>query len=642
MKKLPRLNSYIMRYGIKIEERGYSDSSTLIGFDTETIGNDDINVDKDIYSLQVVKNSMNEQYFYLVSKDEVGINMLDFKTEFGNYLFNRHAYVTAHNLEFDLGALLGDDFLRIIDYRKYKERKIKVKQGNVHYKGWKIKAGLGQSPFVLFRKKGTCITFSDSRNWFRGSLESIGNTYFQIKKKKKPLFLGLRPPQNDKEFAEFKEYAMQDARIQFLMTQEIAKLHEQEDIKLSITPAARAGRIFKKNFLRNRLFIDNNVKRLGFIWSTYHGARFEAIGRGFFKKRNMYDINSLYPWSMKHSPLNFSNSKLDVMTLNDVEKGMTGFCRVEFKYDDCLYPALPVRGEKLVFPLSGTSWCTTHELKNALKQGVNVQRFHGLGWTPREGDVMHGLGEFVDYKYAEKQKIAALIDKLEAENTGMTRELQKAYIDYLAVKLDLNSMYGKLAQRNNIWDEEVEKHVEIAGSMFKPDFASLITGLSRASIHDYMQKFQAIYCDTDSIITQKKLESDLKLGGMKMEYEDLDFLIIRSKLYFGLQPYKGSYVVSKAAKHGFRITKQDAYELLKRYEKQDFVQYEKKRMTKCLESTRSTRPSHMKPRKWVRDTFNITMDEDGKRKYHRKLTKIKDLLNKHTFSQPLKHVESKY
>lgn len=639
MKELPRISEYLVHYGIKPEERGFNPRYTLIGLDTETIGNRDINIKNDIYSLQLVKNRLEEEYFYLISKDDIGISMLDQKTETDNFIFNRYSYITAHNLEFDLGSLLGEDFLRIINYHKYKERGIKVKEGNVYYDGWKVKFTLSQSPFFMFRKKGVKLIFTDSRNWFKGSLDDISRSYFNIHKKEKPSYIGMRTPQTDQEFIDFKEYAMQDARIQFLITKKIIEMHQQEDVSHSITPASFTAKIFKRKFLYDRLFLDRNPEILKLIWSTYHGARFESIGRGFFERKNMYDINSLYPYAMKTSPLNFSNTPYTKKSLNDVEHGSVGFCRVNFKYnDDEMYPCLPVASEKLVFPLQGTSYCTTFELMNALKQNVEIKNSIIYGFDPSDKDIDHPLSKFVDYKYAEKQMLSHEISSLEKENNDYNlEELQRLYAEYLKVKLQLNSLYGKFAQRNIIFDLESEKNIEIAGAMFKPDFASLITGLSRSIIHNYMRQYDSIYCDTDSIITSKSFDDSDRLGDLRKEYSDLDFIIVRSKLYFGVQ----DDVVKKAAKHGFRIDKESAYRLLKSREDAVDIDYEYSRMTKAMESLKSTRLSHSLPRKWVIDNFKISLDEDGKRSFNEHLVTASDLLTRNTLSTPLQFVKSK-
>jgi len=640
MKDLPQISEYLREYGIKPEERGYNDRYTLIGLDTETIGNSDINIENDIYSMQLVKNSLNEEYFYLVSNDDVGIKMLDATSETDNFLFNRYSFITAHNLEFDLGALLGKDFLKLINYHKYKDNAIQVNHGNVRYKGWDVKFALGQSPFFMFRKKGARIIFTDSRNWFKGSLDSIGKTFFNIAKKDKPSYLGVRAPQNDNEFKEFKEYAMQDARIQFLITKKIAGLHQAEDVAMTITPASFSSKIFKKNFLTNRLFLERSDSKLKMIWSTYHGARFESIGRGLFEKYNMYDVNSLYPYAMKESPLNFSNTPMVNISLDDVERGVVGFCRVEFKYLRAVpYPCLPVREEKLVFPYSGISYCTTHELKNALND-IEIISFSGCGWYPQEQDIDHPLGHYVDYMYDEKQLIAHQIKELEKENNDYNyEEILRLQIDYHKAKLKMNSLYGKFAQRNPIYDPKTEKNIDLAGAMFKPDFASLITGYSRKVIHDYMVKYGTIYCDTDSIISKANIDDTFDLGGLKKEYEDIDFMIIRSKLYFGLDPEHT--VVKKAAKHGFRISKQSAFDLLRKYDA-PHVEYESLRMTKCMESLRSSKFSHSRPRKWVTDNFVITLAEDGKRVFDKTLVTSKQLFEDSTLSMPLLYAESSY
>lgn len=653
MKELPRFNTYIKRFGIKPENRDYSNKYTLIGFDTETIGNNDINIKKDIYSMQLVKNSLNEEYFYLVGNDENNLSILDEKTESGQYLFNRHSYITAHNLDFDLGALLGDDYLKICSPEKYQQNGIKFQNGHVLYKDWKIKYALDQTTFFEFKKKDTKIIFTDSMNFFKGSLDMLGKEYFNMEKLKKPVFLGIRPPETDEEFLEFKNYAMQDARIQFLLTKKISDMHKIDNVRLTNTPASLTWRSFRKNYLKDRLFLENNLDKLKLIWSTYHGAVFCAFGRGYYYNKNMYDVNSLYPYSMHESPMNFSNSKYQYLKLDDVENGYYGFCRTKFKFPkDTLYPNLPVRSDKLYFPLEGISYCTTMEIKKALDLGAELSDIKILGWYPKEEDINHPIKKFVADNYKTKKLISEKLEKCKDYE-----EYKILMTDYLYTKLKLNTLYGRLAQRNDVYDQDLKKYVEIMGSSFKPDFASLITGYSRNIIHNYIMKFNAIYCDTDSIITDKKLPSDLELGGMKLEYENLNFLIVRSKVYFGIN---NEDKVKKCGRHGFRLTNQnikksfqdnkgnlfstndDIFNFIKKHEDRSNINYDCIRMTKTKESIKSRRITHNKPRKWVSDNFTIKLDADNKRTYYENLKTSKELFSRNTFSEPLKIMQSIY
>ena len=353
---------------------------------------------------------------------------------------------------------------------------------------------------------------------------------------------------------------------------------------------------------------------------------FCAFGRGFFKKVNYYDINSLYPYATIHVPLNFSNTPLQKIGLNEVEQGFVGFVGVKFKFSDSdNFPCLPELKKindfyKLIFPKSGLSYCTTEELKLALKKNCEIQGIFGRGWYPTEKDIHHPLADYMKDIYSKKETLDRIKDK-----EGLS-DFQRNQRDYY--KLLLNSLIGKFCQRNKNWLTKEET----AGSLFKPDFGSLILSKSRAIINGLVSKHGAIYSDTDCLLTKKTLETGTKIGQLKNELgkgKKGDLLSIRSKLYFVTD--KGDLI--KCAKHGFRMSSKETFEHLLKRRKATFVPYSKNRMVRLKEAY----IRHRLPRRMVNQTFKIQMKEDGKREYEQSLKTIGDLLNDHTYSRPLQN-----
>jgi len=615
--KVPTIPKHLFKYGIKPgfqgTERLYSKENRkglhLAGLDTETIGGS-LFRKNDLYTVQIVMDCLENSHIFFPETQGVE-NLLFFRDIAGKG--GGKVFCSAHNAGFDLGSLLGPDTILLM---KGKE-----------VKGWRGKMVDSTSSFLFLRNKELdfSITITDSMSWFKMSLKKFAESYLkETKKLERPEFLGKRAPQNKEELEGFIKYAEKDALIQFEATKKIYSYCIEGMVKTCLTPAQLSGRVFKKHFLQDRVFLPN-YKLLPLISRCYHGAQFTAFGRGMFEDINYYDINSLYPFAAINTALNFSNSELKPISLNEIEQGFSGFVGVKFKFPESEnYPCLPVmstiRGfPKLVFPLSGISYCTTEELKPALKKGCEVLGIMSYGWYPTEKDINHDLGKFMQDLYLKKESL----DKIKEKEmlTEEQRDLRQYY------KLLLNSLIGKFCQRNREWPGGRE----IAGSLFKPDFGSLVLSRSRAIINNLISKHGAIYSDTDCLLTKKRLETGTKIGQLKNELGKNvrgDLLAIRSKLYFVSR--NGEMV--KCAKHGFRQDSKETFKLLLKNRNKSYITYSVKRLTKTKEAFRRK----MLPRREISQSFKIMLKDDGKRVYGERLYTVENLLNNNTLSTPLK------
>ena len=100
-----------------------------------------------------------------------------------------------------------------------------------------------------------------------------------------------------------------------------------------------------------------------------------------------------------------------------------------------------------------------------------------------------------------------------------------------AIKIILNSMYGKTAQRVN----------NQMGNLFNPVIGSYITGFARAQLYKFVKDHQlekdVVAFATDSIACRKKitgLDSE-KLGEMKLDKEANDVIFYQMDFIYSME-----------------------------------------------------------------------------------------------------------
>lgn len=615
--EIPIIPKHLAKFGIKPQNAGTEKlfkpggkGLHLAGFDTETVGGS-LFRKNDLFTVQIIADSRENSHIFFPKKQ--GIENLDYFFQAISGKGNR-VFATAHNAGFDIGALLGKDVFPLMKGEPVK--------------GWTGKVVEGNSSFAVLnnRETGQSITIADSMAWFKMSLAHFAKTFLPTERKlERPPYLGKRLPKTQEELNYFCEYAEQDAVVQFEATRLIYGFCLEGKVRVSLTPSQLAGRVFQKQYLPDRVFLAW-PEQLRFIAKTYHGAQFTAFGRGFFEKVRYYDINSLYPYAALKAPLNFSNSKLEKIGLEEIEQGWAGFVKAGFKFpEQDMYPCLPeqrnIRGfPKLVFPRKGITYSTSEEIKRALKKNTEINIYRAIGWYPEEIDIKHPLGEYMMDVYEKK----AELDRIK-EREPLTEEQANRRNYY---KLLLNSLIGKFCQRNRIWLSKKE----IAGSLFKPDFGSLVLGKARAVINEHISDNNAIYSDTDSLLTKKGLETGNGMGQLKNELgkrKKGDLLSIRSKLYFVTE----NGLVLKAAKHGFRMPSQEVFKSLLERRNALSISYSVNRLTRLKESYRR----HSLPRREINQSFRIMLADDGKREYDRGLATVNRLLTENTMSMPLQN-----
>jgi len=636
---LPIIKKNAIKYGIKPTTKNFGRRIVLCGFDTEFMGTNIFDKENELLTIQISTKNENWISPFDYKKREYvksGIHNLD--------LFPNNAFVGAHNLQVDLGAMLGSDIYACLDAET--ENK-KLSRGDTPQKvgGWKFAGSIGGvSGWAIFEKKEKDhirrLTFTDTGNWFGHiRLESIAKAFVpDAPKMQKPSFLGLRGPKNYFEAEYFKEYALQDSYICYKLMEIIKDFHMFGDVKQSVTPASLSASRYRKNYLEKPLYY-GDFSQLHFIWQTYHGGRFEAFNRGTVQNIKVYDINSLYPFSAVNTALPFSTNTF----YHTSEIRTNGWYKVAFLFKDRIkYPCLPTlhyvntisfndkgapemhKVKKLIFPQSGISFCSGHELKLALPYLESYEILDGLSWDLQTEDIDHSIKKYMLDFYERKEEI-------DAKKIRTERDLiERSYI-----KLMMNAFIGKLAERRN---KGRVKEREIAGKMFYPPFASLILGKARTTIAEALLKSpEVFYCDTDSLAVKGTLPESSMLGALKLEAKG-NACFIRGKLYFITDenremgtPLQEKEKLVKKGKHGFRIAGEKAYTLFinSALPYVDYVKFP------FVTTIKQSRREHAFFNKFTEKKFRIGLTEDGKRLYEQNLQSPRELLENCSPSVPI-------
>lgn len=302
---------------------------------------------------------------------------------------------------------------------------------------------------------------------------------------------------------ELLEYNEQDCRGLY----EVLEQFFEQTGMMSETFASHSLKVWRKDFLKETIWKPHQAVT-DFVRKSYHGGRVEVFKR---QSSNLmcYDVNSMYPYVMREDlPVQYlAESK----KLTDKHYGFV-HCRVTMP--DCYIPVLPVRKEKLFFPVGTFDgvW-TNEELAIAENFGCRIQKVFKAVYF-RTAPVFR---EFVTKLYQLKKT---------AEEP--TRTIAK----YL-----LNSFYGKFGQqpvkRMYVCDKDAPlkswpiirpdgtpsgfSYYERTSNAayLLPHLSSAVT--SKARLH-LLTRLNAniYYCDTDSVFTTDLIETDKEIGGWSL------------------------------------------------------------------------------------------------------------------------------
>jgi hypothetical protein len=371
--------------------------------------------------------------------------------------------------------------------------------------------------------------FLDTLNFLPASVETLGKI-INIPKLKKPSWLGNKP-KNKTEYEYLKKYNINDSMITYKFMEYLYNGFTEKNIQLNHTIASTSLWSYQKLFME-RSFFTPSISILEYIRHAYYGGRTEVFTTGKIKKSlYLYDVNSLYPFSMKNE---FADTETLQKMIHDVDisiiKKYHGVSYVEVNAPYMHYPILPFRDDakRLIFPYGTWKGFYSHnELIYAMENGYKITPLSTVYYekTFRPFDL------FVDTFYS--------LRKSDPKNSTV-------------YKLILNSLYGKWGQN---WDDNfvfkpltklkklpdnfvMEKNgwaiLREKGKIpvfANPIFSVYTTAYARILMHKLLIESDALYCDTDSVITAKKLEDSQELGKVKLEQSIKKTILVKPKLY---------------------------------------------------------------------------------------------------------------
>lgn len=277
-----------------------------------------------------------------------------------------------------------------------------------------------------------------------------------------------------------------------------------------------SGYLAEKVLIRNKipipLFNDTLYDIQKLAWESFYGGRFELIQRGFIGECYLYDINSAYPYALTFLP-DITNGKwIESKKINP--KSALGFFHIHAQVDYSVKIApFPFRtkNNRIIYPTGEfETFVTLEELKAVTGDPkIKYKVIESYQFIPNRY-CKYPFKKFIEEQYHKRMK-------LKKENNPLQQ----------AIKIILNSMYGKTAQRVN----------NQMGNLFNPVIASYITGFARAQLYKFvkdhhLEKYMVAFA-TDSIACRKKIVglNSEKLGEMKLDKEANDVYFLSNGFY---------------------------------------------------------------------------------------------------------------
>lgn len=456
----------------------------------------------------------------------------------------------GHNLAFDLVSFFHDrHFL-------FKDEEFSFSLNDFHVDGI-----YSNVVFATIRFNNHVIHMIDTYAYFQQSLANLAKVFCpHLPKLKAPEGLGSKLyAHNDQEFI---SYAMRDSEIAYEIGKYIIQMHRNYGVPISVSAPHLASKIFRVKHLKKAIPLPAKNITYAALHSYHGGKNNLAAAAGWYEKVYSLDIVSAYPAAMRELP-SFSNAKLykKFEGNGDIEKVPEyGIYRIKGIAKKCKWPIIYDHKFKPVFDDVEEIWITGFELNEALRcNELKISSIYGFFYDAEKDELDSPFASYVD-EFFEK--------KANAETES----------ERLFYKIMMNALYGKFIQTTdheglkgfrellfNVENENLssERYI-IAGGLFNPFIASLITGRVRAQIHKLEHKYKALHTATDGIFTQVKPVERVGLGGEKIDCIG-DLLLLRNKCYiiYGnavdakkypkalkSKQFKGKWIL-KYAHHGF-------------------------------------------------------------------------------------------
>ncbi len=518
----------------------------IYGFDIETY-----NKNKSFLCASIFFDKNNKWVFYDKQK------LIDFlKTK-----RFRNSHIVATNLSFDFFGTFYNtkevkNFQLLFRGSSLIYAKTFIRGKNFHKTACLTKKVEGKTVKIK-GKQGERIVFIDTTNYAQMSVEKLGQI-LKLPKLEHPKFLGKKP-KNKKQWDEMILYNLRDSEISKMYMEFLYKSFAELGASHKLTISSTAMSLFRNKYMKfYDVYYRHEPDELLEIFKAYYGGRTEAFSRGLIKDYNYYDFNSLYPDVMRNKFPNPNAKRITYKNNLEYIKKYEGVSDVDVFCPDMKYPFLPYRTkDKLMFPVGKfRGWHSHVELRKCLTLGYKILKVYKTYYYKYDCEPFK---DYVSDNYKLRKKFVKEKNPMEQ-----------------VVKLLMNSLYGKFGQKfidRDEWQpfnhtlEELNKlkFFERHGDFIRikkdftepsafciPIWALYVTAYGRIKIYDAVKKSDAIYCDTDSIVTKSKLKTSDELGDLKLEMKIRHGIIVKPKFYAVVDSDRKEFVKIKGL--GKRLT----------------------------------------------------------------------------------------
>lgn len=286
-----------------------------------------------------------------------------------------------------------------------------------------------------------------------------------------------------------------------------------------ISPGYLAEKVLINKGINFPTFASISYDKQNFAFQSYFGARFEMLKRGFLGRAFQYDINSAYPYALTTIPDLTQGRWIDSEEIHPDAK--LGFFHIVANVPSSVRVApfpFRTRWGMIFYPFGKfETYVTLPELLAVRSLNIHTKIgfriLEGYQFIPsNNADSKYIFKDFILDQYRKRQHLREQKSPLER-----------------TIKLILNSMYGKMAQKT-----KVGRYTHIMGNLFCPVIAAHVTGYTRAQllslIHTYGLEQDLVAYATDSITTKKTLPSVITndLGGLKLADQASDMFSIQN------------------------------------------------------------------------------------------------------------------
>lgn len=242
-----------------------------------------------------------------------------------------------------------------------------------------------------------------------------------------------------KQLDEVIAYCQQECRLLVRMMDRLAAACQSADCEPGHGQWIGAGAIATQLLTRNnvkehhrhdRALADRQVVETA-ILGAYYGGRVEMLLQGMAPRVETVDIRSAYPFAAMGLPSLADAALIPVQARHYHPNGHDTVWRVSWENQSIRNLApFPVRLKDgaICYPRSGSGWYHHFEVETALKMGYSITIHEGYYLTGSDDDVSNPFA-WISEAYERRAAMKAAGDPAEK-----------------ALKLGLNSVYGKLAQ----------------------------------------------------------------------------------------------------------------------------------------------------------------------------------------------------